>query len=76
MIGFRVVAIEPSRRHLLVDVADQAPVDAEPAELAQLRGERGHHFGRNAELLILLLADPAGAIVHGDADASLVSGVR
>ena len=31
--------------------------------------------GRHAELLVLLLADVAGAVVHGDADPALVGAV-
>jgi hypothetical protein len=49
-------------------VADEPAVDAVAAQLLQARGEARTRFERDAELLVLLLADPAGAVVHGDAD--------
>ena len=40
------------------------------------RGNVRHQLGRNAELLVLLLAYVAGAIVHGDAHPRAVGQVR
>src|SRR5205085_7722992 len=62
-------------RRLLVDVADEAGVDAVADELLQPRRERLDQRRRQPEVLVLLLADVAGAVVHGDADALLVGRV-
>ena len=48
---------------------DQAAVDAVADEFAQAGAEAARDLARDAELLVLLLADPAGAVVHRDADA-------
>jgi len=56
--------VEQRRRALLVDVADQAAVDAVADQLAQARGEAARDLARDAELLVLLLADEAGAVVR------------
>ena len=47
-------------------VADQAP---------EARREARGDLARDAELLVLLLADEAGAVVHGDPDAALAGAV-
>ena len=59
---------------LLVDVPDQAVVDRVADQLLQAPGE-GLTSAGEPELLVLLLADVAGAVVHGDADATLRRGV-
>src|SRR5215831_10617071 len=59
-------AVEPLGGALLVDVADEPPVDAVAHQLLQLRWVAARHLGRHAELLVLLLTDEARAIVHGD----------
>src|SRR5581483_10157452 len=53
----------------LVDVPDEPAVDAVAAELAEARREAARDFARDAELLVLLLADPSRAVVHRDPDA-------
>src|SRR5262245_2659424 len=60
----------------LVDVADQAAVDAVSDQLQQARREAARDLARDAELLVLLLPDPPGAVVHRDADAALLRRVR
>ena len=57
---------------LLVDVPDEAVVDRVADELLEAARERLHERWRDTQLLVLLLADVAGAVVHGDADAPLV----
>src|SRR5438270_9876169 len=67
--------IEQLHRRLLVDVADEPAVHAIANEFLQTRGERAHERRRDPELLVLLLTDVAGAVVHGDADAPLAGAV-
>src|SRR4030095_5742992 len=62
-------------RVALVDVPDQVAVDAVADQPAQARGEARRDLARDAELLVLLLAQEAGAVVHRDADAPLAGGV-
>src|SRR5688572_19623154 len=65
----RPAAVEEVDRAALVDVADEPAVDAVAHELAQPWRKSARDLERDPELLVLLLADPARAIVHGDADA-------
>ena len=51
------------------------PVDAVAHQAPQARREARGDLARDAELLVLLLADEAGAVVHGDADAPLAGAV-
>ena len=51
-------------RAVLLDVADQAAVDTEAAQLLELGPEARGDLARDAELLVLLLADEAGAVVQ------------
>src|SRR5262245_38345570 len=62
-------------RVALVDVPDQVAVDAVADQRAQARREARRDLARDAELLVLLLAQEAGAVVHRDADAALAGGV-
>ena len=54
-------------RMFLVDVADEPVVDRIADQLLQAVGERLDQGRRDPQLLVLLLADVAGAVVHGDA---------
>src|SRR5262245_12657475 len=72
----RLDRVEDLDRTVPVDVPDQRVVHAVPDQLAQTGLEAGRHFRRDAELLVLLLADEAGAVVHRDPDARRVGGVR
>src|SRR6516225_6163489 len=63
-------------RMLLVDVADEAVVHGITDELLQAAGERSHKLGRDAELLVLLLADVSSAVVHCDPDPALIGLIR
>ena len=60
----------------LVDVADEAVVERVADELLQARRELRRDLARDAELLVLLLADVAGAVVHRHADAAPAGAVR
>src|SRR5690606_37856961 len=62
---------EQLERVSLVDVADEALVDAVPAQPGQAAVEAPGDGARDAELLVLLLADVPGAVVAGDAHAAL-----
>src|SRR3569832_137610 len=74
--GFEIAAaVQELRGALLADVADQALVDAVANQFLQARRERLHEFGREAELLVLLLSDEAGAVVHGNAGAPRIRAV-
>src|SRR5579864_9320670 len=66
---------EQLRRVVLVDVPDQRVVDAESAQLLQAWLEAAQGRQRDAELLVLLLADPARAVVHRHTHAAPVRGV-
>src|SRR5262249_58557685 len=68
--------VEQERRAPLVDVTDEAVVDTVPDQLAQPRREAARDLACDPELLVLLLPDPAGAVVHRDADAALPCPVR
>ena len=57
---------------LLVDVADQTVVHGVPHQLLQPAGEGLDECWGHAELLVLLLPDVAGAVVHGDADPTSI----
>ena len=70
------LVVEQLRRAVLVDVTDEAAVHAVTDELAQARLEAPDLLDRDAQLLVLLLADVTGAVVHGDADAALAGPVR
>src|SRR5262249_32726449 len=65
------VAVEQECRVALVDVAHEPVVDAVSHQLAEPRREAAGDLARDAGLLVLLLPDPAGAVVHGDADTAL-----
>src|SRR4051812_4569689 len=67
----RRAAVEQVDRAALVDVADQLLVQAIADQGAQLGRERPGQLARDAELLVLLLAQPAGAVVHRDAEPAL-----
>src|SRR5262249_61822252 len=69
------VAVEQECRVPLVDVADEPVVDAVSHQLAQPRREAAGDLARDAELLVLLLPDPAGAVVHGDPDTALIGAI-
>src|SRR5262249_61686549 len=62
-------------RRWLPALPDRAVVAPAPAWRPQARREARRHFARDPELLVLLLADPSRAVVHGDADAPLVGGI-
>src|ERR1700722_12961747 len=62
-------------RVLFVDVADEAVVHGVADELLEATGEGFDEGGRYAELLVLLLADVARAVVHGDTDTTAVGPV-
>src|SRR5512137_386920 len=62
--------VEEALRALLVDVADEPVVDAIAHELAEPGREAARDLARDAELLVLLLAHVARAVVHRDADAT------
>src|ERR1700683_4989762 len=71
----RVVAgrlAEHLGRVVLVDVAHQPRVDAVADQATQPGREARRGLAGDAELLFLLLADPARAVVHGDTDPTLV----
>src|SRR6185503_7426784 len=72
----RDLLVEQCRRAPLVDVPDQSAVDAVADQLAQARREPLRDLARDAELLILLLADESGAVVHRDPDAALARVIR
>ena len=55
-----------SGRVPLVDVAHQPVVHRVADQFLEAARELAHQCGRDAELLVLLLADVAGAVVHGD----------
>src|SRR6185437_11748992 len=71
----RAAAVQALGGARLVDVADQAAVDAIADELLQPRREALHQVRIEPELLVLLLADEADAIVHGDACAPPIGAV-
>src|SRR3954467_8915275 len=71
----RARAVEQIDRAALVDVSDEVAIETEAGQLAQLRRKAARHVERNAELLVLLLAHPARAVVHGDADAARAGAV-
>src|SRR5262249_11944242 len=69
------VAVEQECRVPLVAVADEPGVDAVSHQLAQPGREAAGDRARDAELLVLLLPDPPGAVVHGDADTALIGAI-
>src|SRR5579872_5116508 len=73
--GEGAAAVQPLGRALLVDVADQAAVDAVAHQRLEPWGKGPRQFRRHAQLLVLLLADEAGAVVHGDAGSPLAGAV-
>src|ERR1035437_9703995 len=60
---------------MFVDVADQAVVDPVPDQLLQPTRKMLGGFAGDTQLLVLLLPDVTGAVIHGDADPTGVSGV-
>src|SRR5262249_56748985 len=57
-------------------VTDQAVVAAVPARPARPGRDAARDLACDPELLVLLRPDPAGAVVHRDADAALPCPVR
>src|ERR1700688_685255 len=60
---------------LLVDVPDEPLVDREATQLLEAARESSCRLDWNPELLVLLLADVTGAIVHGDSHTAMSGGV-
>src|ERR1017187_5040983 len=71
---FRVIQ-QDLRWEMFVDVADQAVVDPVPDQLLQPTRKMLDCLAGDTQLLVLLLPDVAGAVIHGDTDPIGVSGV-
>src|SRR5215831_8129165 len=71
----RAGAVEEILRAALVDVTEESLVEAEASQPAQARREAARHLERDAELLVLLLADPTRAVVHGQTEAHRAAAV-
>ena len=72
----RTRVVQEVDRAALVDVANEVFVQAEADQLAQPGGEAAGDCDGNAELLVLLLAHPAGAVVHGQTEPGSTREVR